>query len=190
MVIRDLNGKSEWSVAAVQQRYLDYCGRLRVEYPRLLEPKVYHRSDTTWIYPILDSVVKGIRAGDLACAALGVEFMEQDGRFPFGRALKSNAARALKRVELPQSFKVRIRRRVASMLAAGNTPREFKEYARLLRHIGFDDIWSRMVAAPPTGNKYAMRYFAYFRAVQERSPAVIRTTTNNLPKPMPLRGAA
>lgn len=127
-----------------------------------------------WIYPIMRPVIEGIQAGDLACATLGVEFIEQDSRFPFGRSLKSRAARALKRVELPQSLKVRIQRRVAAMLAAGDTPREFREYARLLRRIGFADIWPRMAASPPAGNQYAMRYFAYFRAIQESSTAVVR----------------
>ena len=60
------------------------------------------------------------------------------------------------------------------MLAAGNTPREFREYARLLRKIGFADLWPRMAAAAPVGNKYAMRYHDYFRAIQDGSPAVTR----------------
>lgn len=48
-----------------------------------------------------------------------------------------------------------------------------KEYARLLRKVGFEELWPRMAASAPAGNKYAMRYFAYFRAIQERSAAVI-----------------
>ena len=169
---------------------MDYCGRLGVAEPRRIEPRIYSGPEATWIYPVMDSVIDGVKEGDLACAALAIDFIEEDGRFPFGRTLKSNAARALKRVELPQSLKVRIRRRVASMLAAGNTPREFNEYARLLRRIGFEDVWPRMEASPPSGNKYAMRYFSYFRAIHERSPAVMRAGANNSSKPTPLRGAA
>ncbi len=174
MLTRNYNGKGDWTVEAVQLRYLEHCARLGVLAPRELQPKTYKRPEATWIYPILDPVIEGIKAGDLACATIGVEFMEQDGTFPFGRVLKSNTARALKRVELSQSLKVRIRRRVAAMLAAGNTPREFYEYARLLRKVGFEDLWPRMAASAPVSNKYAMRYFGYFRAIQERSPAVVR----------------
>ncbi|MGO0999399.1 hypothetical protein [Lysobacter sp. CA196] len=173
MIIRDYNGKGAWSVEAVQSRYLEHCARLDVQLPRVLQPKTYHRADVTWVYPIMEPVIEGIKAGDPACATLGVEFIEQDGAFPFGRVLKSNAARALKGIELSQAIKVRIRRRVAGMLGAGNTPREFKEYARLLRKVGFEDLWPRMAASEPAGNKYAMRYFSYFRAIQERSPAVM-----------------
>jgi len=173
MLIRDYNGQGNWSVEAVQQRYLEHCGRLDVAVPRDLQPKTYKRPEATWIYPIMEPVIEGIKAGDPACATLGVEFIEQDCTFPFGRVLKSNAARALKSAGLSQALKNRIRRRVAAMLAAGNTPREFKEYARLLRKVGFDELWPRMAASAPTGSKYAMRYFTYFRAIQERSAAVI-----------------
>jgi hypothetical protein len=173
MPIRDYNGKGSWSVEAVQTRYLEHCSRLGIETPRELQPRIYKQPETTWIYPIMEAVIGGIKAGDPACAVLGVEFIEQDSRFPFGRTLKSNAARALKSADLPQALRTRIRRRVAAMLAAGNTPREFKEYARLLRKVGFEELWPRMAASAPAGNKYAMRYFAYFRAIQERSAAVI-----------------
>ncbi|MFO1473260.1 MAG: hypothetical protein U1F20_01420 [Lysobacterales bacterium] len=173
MLIRDYNGKGPWSVKAVQERYVELCGRLDVQTPRELLPRTYKRPEATWIYPIMERVIEGIKAGDPACSTLGVEFIEQDSTFPFGRTLKSNAARALKSAELSQALKTRIRRRVAAMLAAGNTPREFKEYARLLRKIGFEELWPRMAASAPVGNKYAMRHFAYFRAIQERSAAVI-----------------
>ncbi|WP_394537680.1 hypothetical protein PRJ39_16445 [Lysobacter enzymogenes] len=146
---------------------------MNIHAPRALEPMTHRDADTTRIYPIMEPVIAGIAAGDPACMIVGVEFIEQDGRFPFGRSLKSRAARALKACELPEVLKTRIRYRVADMLAAGNTPREFKEYARLLRKIGFDALWPRMCASAPVGNTYAMRYFAYFRAIQERSPTVI-----------------
>ena len=37
-------------------------------------------------------VIEGIEAGDLACVRLGIEFIEEDAKFPFGKTLKSNAA--------------------------------------------------------------------------------------------------
>lgn len=180
MMTRDYNETGRWSVAGVQERYLDYCARLGVAEPRRIASRVYSNAGSTWVYPVMEAVIEGVKAGDLACAAIAVDFIEEDGRFRFGRTLKSNAARALKRVELPHSLKVRIGRRVAAMLAAGNTPREFKEYARLLRHVGFDDIWPRMASSPPSDNKYAMRHFAYFRAIHERSPAVTRADDGDL----------
>lgn len=172
MPILSYNGSGDWSVEAVQSRYSLYCARLKVPEPRSLQPMTHRTADTTRIYPVMEPVIEGIKAGDPACAIIGVEFIEQDAGFAFGRSLKSRAARALRGCELPDALKTRIKYRVADMLAAGNTPREFKEYARLLRKLGFDDVWPRMSASAPLGNEYAMRYFAYFRAIQERSPAV------------------
>lgn len=173
MPIHNYNGSGDWSVEAVQSRYLKHCARLKIQAPRTLEPMTQRTADTIRIYPIMEPVIEGIAAGDPACMILGVEFIEQDASFPFGRILKSRAARALRGCELPDALKIRIRYRVADMLAAGNTPREFKEYARLLRKIGFDGLWPRMSASVHVGNEYAMRYFNYFRAIHERSPAVI-----------------
>lgn len=173
MPIRNYNGSGDWSVEAVQSRYRKHCARLKIQAPRALEPMTQRTADTIWIYPVMEPVIEGIAAGDPACMILGVEFIEQDARFPFGRILKSRAARVLRSCELPDALKARIRYRVADMLAAGNTPREFKEYARLLRKVGFDGLWPRMAASAPVGNEYATRYFSYFRAIHERSPAVI-----------------
>ncbi len=170
MLVRDYNADDDWSVAAVQSRYLAHCARLKVPSPRPLQPRTQRNASGVWTYPIMQAVIDGIKAGDPACVALGVEFIEQDRKFPFGRILKSNTARALRSAELPEALKQRIRHRVANMLAAGQTPHEYKENARLLRKVGFDEVWPRMAASPPLANKYAMRHFAYFRAVQERAP--------------------
>jgi len=167
---RNYNADGDWSIGAVQSRYLALCTQLNVPSPRPLQPRTHRNADGDWTDPVMRAVIDGIKAGDPACAALGVEFIEQDRKFPFGRILKSDTARALRSAELPEALKRRIRRRVADMLAAGQTPHEFKEYARLLRKVGFDEVWPEMAASPPLANKYAMRHFAYFRAVQERAP--------------------
>lgn len=85
----------------------------------------------------MDAVIDGIQAGDAACFTIGVEFIEEDKKFPFGSNLKSRTAWALRQSGLSNALVVRIRRCVADMLQAGNTPREYREYAKLLRKIGF-----------------------------------------------------
>jgi hypothetical protein len=123
----------------------------------------------------METVIEGIRSGDPACSIIGVEFIEEDGRFRFGRILKSNAARALRQSRLSNALTLRIRHRVVGMLLAGHTPREFREYAKLLRKIGFEDFWPRIEASIPRENKYAMRYFDYFRSIKERAPETVRS---------------
>lgn len=172
MQIRDYNGKGDWSAAAVQARYVDHAGRYGVETPRPLAPMVCERGDTRWVYPIMEAIIDGILAGDTACAAIGVEFIEEDRKFPFGANLKARTARALRQSTLPDALSVRIRRRIVDMLIAGNTPREYREYAKLLRKTGFSELWSRLDAGVPRTNRHAMRYYRYFEAVHRRAPAV------------------
>lgn len=173
MRVRDYNGKGKWAWEAIQARYLEQAARLGISEPLALKPREIVQGDVRWIYPLMDQVIDGIRAGDAACAVIGVEFVEEDGKFVFGASLKARTARALRQAQLPQALAVRLRRRITAMLLAGNIPREYREYARLLRKLGFEDWWPRMEAGVPRGNKYVMRYFGYFRAVYERSSAVV-----------------
>lgn len=177
MQIRDFNGKGDWSAAAVQARYVDYAGRHGVETPRPLAPKVHEHGDVRWVYPIMDAIIEGILAGDPACAAIGVEFIEEDRKFPFGANLKARTARALRQSTLSDALSIRIRRRVVDMLIAGNTPREYREYAKLLRKTGFRELWPRLEAGVPRTNRHAMRYYRYFEAIHRRTPAVCPIVT-------------
>lgn len=172
MQVYDYNGKGAWSAAAVQARYADFAERYGLETPRPLEPRIYERSGTRWTYPIMDPIIEGILAGDPACAAIGVEFIEEDRKFPFGANLKARTARALRQSTLPGALSIRIRRRIVDMLIAGNTPREYREYAKLLRKTGFRDLWPRLEAGVPRTNRHAMRYYRYFEAIHQRAPAV------------------
>lgn len=172
MHIRDYNGKGDWTAAAVQARYAEFAARFGVEMPRSLTPIVYQQADVRWVYPIMDSVIDGILAGDPACAAIGVEFIEEDRKFPFGANLRARTARALRQSTLPDALKLRIRRRIVDMLIAGNTPREYREYAKLLRKTGFSELWPRLDAGVPRTNRHAMRYYRYFEAIHRRAPAV------------------
>ncbi len=177
MSVHDYNGTGKWAVESVRARYAAYCLCLNVVAPMAIEPRIYVQGADAWVYPVMEVVIEGIKRGDAACAIIGVEFIEEDSKFPFGRTLKSKTARALRQTHLPQNLANRIKKRIASMLVTGNTPREYAEYARLLRKLGLDDIWPSMAANPPTGNRVAMRYYHYFKAVYERSPAVISART-------------
>jgi hypothetical protein len=112
----------------------------------------------------MHEVIQGIEAGDPACIMIGVEFVEEDDFFVFGRKLKSNAARALRRAQLPEDLKARLRRRIVSMLLAGMVPNEFREYSKLLRVIGVAEYCDELDAKIPRDNPYAMRYYSILRA--------------------------
>jgi hypothetical protein len=156
----DYNGVGRWSREAIQRRYAQYVGELRCA-ARELSPLEHSHGGRHWVYPVMQSVISGIEAGDPACVRIGIEFIQEDAKFPFGKILKSNTARALRRAELSGAQKAQVRRRVFSMLRAGHVPREFREYARLVRKIGFDP---KDVPESAHSNVYVERFIAYFRA--------------------------
>src|SRR5439155_19574911 len=116
-------------------RYAAYAAELGIA-PRDVAPEEHSERGRHWVYPVMTKVIEGIEAGDPACVRLGIEFIEEDAKFPFGKILKSNTARALRRASLSDEQNQRIRRRVLSMLRAGNVPHEFRAYAKLVKKIG------------------------------------------------------
>jgi hypothetical protein len=161
MKIRDYNGTGQWSVESVVDRYRLYTQQSGTVGE--LTSKKHTEGDVTWIYPIMDEVIAGIERGDKASIAIGIEFIEEDQNFSFGRVLKSNTARALRRAVLSQKQVERVRERVVRMLLSGFIRREFKEYAKLLRRIGVGSWWSTIEQQADRENPYVMRYYAYLR---------------------------
>jgi hypothetical protein len=165
MPIHDYNGKGDWAATSVRARYESYASQLKLPVLADLEPRSFSKGDTRWIYPIMERVIEGIESGDPACAELGIDFISESGSFPFGMLLKSKTARALRRSELSEPQKQRIRRRVVQMLIEEYLPREFKEYAKLLRKIGIANMSAALLSAN-TSNPYVARYIKLFENAQ------------------------
>jgi hypothetical protein len=163
MEIRDYNGEGEWSKDEIIRRYLQYCRAMNVPDPIDLSPVEQAKGNVKWIYPVMDKVIAGIEQGDAACRRIGIEFIEEDRKFPFGKILKSNTARALRRSELTTEEKERIRRRLVAMLIAENVPHEYKQYAKLLKKIGVDAYWEEVENRINRPNKYVMKYYDYLK---------------------------
>jgi len=162
MIVINYNGTGFWSVEQVLSRYASYVKKYRIQAPRGLAPLVSGEGEKRWVYPVMDRVIEGIEAGDLACAEIGIEFIEEDQSFDFGQILKSNTARALRRIELTEEQKERIRKRVVAMLIAGYLPREYRQYAKLARKIGLREWFDEMKSNMPTDNPWVIRYYQYF----------------------------
>jgi hypothetical protein len=160
MEVTDYNGDGRWSRSEILARYARYAAEMGFV-PRDLSPMEHSEGGRRWVYPVMMKVIEGIADGDPACVQLGVEFIEEDAKFPFGKTLKSNTARALRRASLSDEQKERVRRRVFGLLRAGHVPREFREYAKLVRKIGFDP---NEVPEVDESNPYAARFRCYFEA--------------------------
>jgi hypothetical protein len=163
MVLRDYNGSGRWSCRAIQAYYDQLARRLQVSVHSDLKPKELVSADVHWVYPVMYRVIEGIGRGDVACIEIGVEFIEEDQTFPFGRILKSNTARALRRAELTESQRERIRKRVMEMLIAGHTPREYRQYAKLARKIGLGKWWALAQDRLDLARPFVRHYYDYFR---------------------------
>lgn len=162
MNVIDYNGVGIWSKEAVIERYSTYCNQSNIV-PRSLTPKEHQHDGTKWIYPVMEEVIKGIEDGDAACKLIGIEFIEEDSKFPFGKILKSNTARALRRTGLTEAEQERVRRRIVTMLISGNVPHEYKEYAKLLRKIGVGAYESDIERDVDRSNEYVMKYYEYLK---------------------------
>ena len=121
--IIDYNGTGMWSGEAVRARYAEYARQHKISPLLPLEPRISEHRTRRWIYPVMGQVIEGIEQGDEACIDLGVDFIEVNTGFPFGRILKSNTARALRRAPLNTQHVQRIRKRVTGMLLDENLAR-------------------------------------------------------------------
>lgn len=156
----DYNGVGIWSVEAIQKRYRKYADALGAS-PSQLMPRRHTEGGRTWVFPLMEEVIKLIDAGDKAAIEIGIEFIQEDDHFVFGRILKSNTARALRRASLTPEQQSRIRERLVNMMLSGRVPHEWREYKRLLRHIGLGSMWPVLESGVDRENKYVMRYYDY-----------------------------
>jgi len=109
----------------------------------------------------MTQIIERIEAGDRAAIEIGIEFIQEDDYFMFGKVLKSNTARALRRASLTQEQQSRIRERLVDMMLAGQVPHEWREYKRLLRRVGLGSLWPVLDKGVDRENKYVMRYYDY-----------------------------
>ena len=165
-IIIDYNGDGKWSRKQINLRYRNYCKQLEIDSSLDISSRIHEnvRAKKIWIYPVMYKVIEGIERGDRACKIIGVELVEESNTMPFGRILKSNTARALRRTSLDCNLQARLRNRIVAMLIEGKVPREYREYAKLLRKIGIDrDSWQIIERHFPQDNIYTMKYYCYFK---------------------------
>lgn len=129
-----LDGSDKWRFDEVEARYRDLCRQHRIEHVELAVQGFY--LDRGWTAGILRTLTERIKQGDLAAADIGIEMMEEDRGLAFGSIIKSNLPRALSKCALSEAQQDRIRRRVADMLLRKFMPKEFRQYAWLLRRLG------------------------------------------------------
>lgn len=156
----DYNGVGIWSVEGIRKRYSEYASAIGMK-PLQLAPRQHTEGERTWVYPLMEQIIERIDVGDKAAIEVGIEFILEDDFFIFGRILKSNTARALRRAALSGEQQAKLRERLVGMLIAGQVPHEWREYKRLLRSIGLGSLWPALESGVDRENKYVMGYYGY-----------------------------
>ncbi|MCH9652171.1 MAG: hypothetical protein K0U98_28340 [Deltaproteobacteria bacterium] len=162
MGIFNRNQHGKWKGSEIVRRYREYAQQFRVGKRRPLNAATYGEDPNHWGHLVMNRVIQGIDAHDPACAQIGIELIEEDRGFLFGAIYKANTAKALRRCEsLTHGQISRIRSRVVGMLQSGEVPREYREYAKLLRAVGIGPYRKEIEDAVPR-NRFATRAKAYF----------------------------
>jgi hypothetical protein len=84
MQLHDYNGTGRWSPGSILERYAVYARDLAITQTTNLAPYTNRKGDSEWTFPVMDEVIPGIKRGDKACIAIGIEFIEEDRWFPLG----------------------------------------------------------------------------------------------------------
>ena len=166
--VADYNGTGSWSLEQILARYQRYCRELGLR-PGNIQPLRFSQGGRTWIYPVMHAVIDGIKRNEPASVRIGIDFIEEDQGFPFGKLIKSDTARALRQhATLDTEQKERLRRRFTDMLVRGYLPREYKEYAKLFRKLGLDHHADEIARADQS-NSFIRRWSHYLLTHHEAS---------------------
>lgn len=108
-----------------QQRFERVCGRPAANHPAIKVSAQFRL------------LCDRIKAGDEAAVELAIDFLKEDPPMPFGRTIKSQISRSLKRVatELTESQVAFLRSHAERLLQLPHPPREADEFVKLLRKV-------------------------------------------------------
>lgn len=110
----------------------------------------------------VSEVAQAIKGGDRSAVVLGYSLLMEDPHLPFGKSLKSNLARALKRhIELlTEEEQLGLASKTAVLLSLQFCPREVEDYCRLIRKMG-SSITKRVIALSRPINEESQSLLAY-----------------------------
>ncbi len=115
----------------MEHQLLDMLG------PRLrgYRPPDEHEHPAIWVGQMFGRVKAAVAAGDTQAISLACELIERDPMLPFGKLIKSNLARALKKqlASITASERGQVLCATAKLLNQEYAPRELEDYCKLIR---------------------------------------------------------
>ena len=133
----DYNPEGKWSVESVKTRYRELSLSLGGVAGFQPEPRKHtNQRGASWTYNIMESVVDGIRLGDMACIQLSIEYIHDGEMGSTTGYIRERMARALRNASLTKNQKAELAKIFLGMLESDKIYKEFKEYTRLFKRIG------------------------------------------------------
>jgi hypothetical protein len=131
-------------------------------------PAVAHDNPAVWLSQTFDAVRKSIASGDKIAVSLACELIAKDPMLPFGKLIKSDLARALKkRTELlVASEQAQILAATLKLLNQEYAPRELEDYCKLAKKLAGSEYWAPLLLAVPKNpkSKKLLAYLAHSAA--------------------------
>lgn len=102
-----------------------------------------------------DNLAKVVATGDSLAIEDACRLISKDPKLPFGKLIKSNLARALRKAAkyVPEADRTRIVQRTASILSLEYCPREAEDYCKLVKHLGAAEARAVVETANPHDEK-------------------------------------
>jgi len=121
------------AVAQLETSLVEWVG------PRIREyvPSNPNTHPALWVSELFASVKRAVACGDRQAMSLACEFIHRDPKLPFGKLIKSDLARELRRHSgaLVESERKQLVAATVRLLALPYAPRELEDYAKLLRKL-------------------------------------------------------
>jgi hypothetical protein len=136
--------------------------RAELEIVGILGPRIreYVPSDAldhpaVWVSQCFTALARAVAGGDARAISLACDLIDQDPKLPFGKLIKSDLARALKKQS--QRLVVSERRQLLGatqkLLNLPYAPRELEDYGKLVRKFPREEVESMLCAVAASSPK-------------------------------------
>ncbi len=134
--------------------------------PRLLGylPVDGHENPAVWVSQTFRIMKSAVASGDPQAISLACELIEQDPKLPFGKLVKSNLARALKKQigRVIESERHQVLAATEKLLSQEYAPRELEDYCKLVKKFPRAEVRLALSGVTPRNAK-STHLLAYLR---------------------------
>jgi hypothetical protein len=125
-------------------------------------PQDGHENPAVWLSQTFDQVRRAIVVGDTEAVSLACDLIEKDPMLPFGKLIKSDLARALKKQVglLVASERAQVLGATIKLLNQEYAPRELEDYCKLAKKLPGPEFLAALSRVAPRNPK-AERLLAY-----------------------------